>query len=187
MKTEKKFVDTLKLLMETEPLEEITVSSLSKKCKVKRQTFYYHFHDMYDLLMVSYLYEEIPGINDVKSFEGLIEAIYKYYDQNRHFVDGTIDSACKDLFVEFIQNNSYQVLLRLIDNVPNSKGLTTHEKRAIARYHAFGVSNVVTIYINDHKNITLIDLKKQFVFLEEGFIENSINQVLSKIPKKSKK
>ncbi len=184
MKTEKKFVDTLKLLMETEPLEEITVSSLSKKCKVKRQTFYYHFHDIYDLLMVTYLYEEIPGIDDVKSFEGLIEAIYKYYDLNRHFVDGTIDSACKDHFVEFIQNNSYQVILRIIDNAPESKGLTTHEKRAIARYHAFGVSNVVTTYINDHKNITLIDLKKQFVFLEDGFIENSINQVLSKKSKK---
>ncbi len=184
MKTEKKFVDTLKQLMETESLEDITVSSLSKRCHVKRQTFYYHFHDMYDLLMVAYLYEEIPGVNEVKSFEGLIEAIYSYYDANRHFVDGTIDSACKNLFVEFIQNNSYQVFLRLIDNGKNSKNLTTHEKRAIARYHSFGVSNVVATYINDHKNVSCLDLKKQFAFLDPGFINKSIEQYLSKKTKK---
>ena len=52
IKTEKRMCNALKAMMEEKPLEEISVTSLSKKCHVNRQTFYYHFHDIYDLLSV---------------------------------------------------------------------------------------------------------------------------------------
>ena len=46
------------------PLEEISVAALARRCKVNRQTFYYHFHDIYDLLTLVFLDEKIEGIDD---------------------------------------------------------------------------------------------------------------------------
>ena len=39
----------LKDMMAHQPLETISVLELSKKCGVSRKTFYYHYHDIYDL------------------------------------------------------------------------------------------------------------------------------------------
>jgi len=36
------------LLME-KPLNKITVNDITDKCEINRQTFYYHFHDIFEL------------------------------------------------------------------------------------------------------------------------------------------
>ena len=37
-------------LLETKTLEKIAVKDIVARCGVNRQTFYYHFHDVYDLM-----------------------------------------------------------------------------------------------------------------------------------------
>ena len=37
-------------LLEAKTLEKITVKDIVARCGVNRQTFYYHFHDVYDLM-----------------------------------------------------------------------------------------------------------------------------------------
>ena len=56
MKTEHRFAEALKSMMSELPLEEISVAALTRRCKVNRQTFYYHFHDIYDLLAEEFIY-----------------------------------------------------------------------------------------------------------------------------------
>jgi hypothetical protein len=46
----RKIAYALKDLMQTIPFEKITISDISKKSNIHRQTFYYHFQDRYELL-----------------------------------------------------------------------------------------------------------------------------------------
>ncbi len=57
MKTEHRLAETLKSLMSEVPLDSISVTMLSERCHINRQTFYYHFHDIYDLLTLVFLDE----------------------------------------------------------------------------------------------------------------------------------
>lgn len=41
---------SLKHLLDAKPLDKVTVSDLTEDCGVNRQTFYYHFKDIYDLI-----------------------------------------------------------------------------------------------------------------------------------------
>ena len=63
MKTEHQFAEVLKKMMESMPLDEISVTTLSKRCGVSRKTFYYHFRDVYDLLTLVFLDEKITANN----------------------------------------------------------------------------------------------------------------------------
>ncbi|WP_320127393.1 TetR/AcrR family transcriptional regulator C-terminal domain-containing protein [uncultured Sphaerochaeta sp.] len=60
---------SLRQLMQERTLDKITVKEVVERCGVNRQTFYYHFRDMYDLLdwMFAYDGEEFekkyPGIH----------------------------------------------------------------------------------------------------------------------------
>ena len=42
--------NALKTLMKEKSLEKITIGELTQLCGMKRQNFYYHFEDIYDLL-----------------------------------------------------------------------------------------------------------------------------------------
>ena len=48
--TKRALAESMKKLLAKSPLDKITVKDLVEDCGVNRQTFYYHFHDVYDLV-----------------------------------------------------------------------------------------------------------------------------------------
>ena len=62
----------LKEFMASENLDEISVVSLTNYCNVNRQTFYYHFRNIYDLLTWVFLNEKIEKPSNNELEEGLL-------------------------------------------------------------------------------------------------------------------
>ena len=54
--SKKIIANSLKYLMETESFHKISVSDIMLLCQMRRQTFYYHFKDKFELL--SWIYRE---------------------------------------------------------------------------------------------------------------------------------
>lgn len=50
----KQIADTFTDLLEKENIDKITVTRLIEECHISRQTFYYHFHDIMDVLQWSF-------------------------------------------------------------------------------------------------------------------------------------
>lgn len=48
--TKRALAASLKKLLSDKPLDKITVTDIAEDCGVNRQTFYYHFQDIYDLV-----------------------------------------------------------------------------------------------------------------------------------------
>ena len=48
-RTKTKLAATLKELLNKKPLEKVRIHELTEQCDIHRQTFYYHFSDVYDL------------------------------------------------------------------------------------------------------------------------------------------
>ena len=48
--TKKALAESLKKILATKSLDSITVIEIAEDCGVNRQTFYYHFQDIYALL-----------------------------------------------------------------------------------------------------------------------------------------
>ena len=55
MKTEHELAKVLKEMMASRSLDDISVMEISRRCGVSRKTFYYHYHDIYDLLTLIFL------------------------------------------------------------------------------------------------------------------------------------
>ena len=180
MKTERKLALALKSMMAKYPLDEISVVKLTDKCHINRQSFYYHFHDIYDLLTLLFLDERIEGIDRVKNEHEMLEAIYHYYDQNTAFVDATIKSAAKDLFGEFVFNNCYQCFTRFIESVELSKKLDKNHKKNIVRYYSSAFCSLIMTYLETTKNKSLKGLLSLFDFLSEGEVARSVQVLIQK-------
>ena len=178
MKTEHRLADALKTMMSDLPLEEISVAALTRRCKVHRQTFYYHFNDIYDLLALVFLNEKIPNIDDAKNSEEMVTAIYRYYENNQAFIDGTLNSAGKDLFEEFIYNTCYRLFTKFINNLAESKRINVNEKKNIVRFRAFAYSSSIVYYLSTHKNKSLDNMLLCFCFENDENMRKEILDLL---------
>lgn len=180
MKTEHKFAVTLKNMMSEKSLDEISVLSICKKCKVNRQTFYYHFHDIYDLLTLIFLDEKVEGIDKTTNFTEMITCIYKYYEDNKNFIEATVNSAGKDLFQEFVYNLCYQSTMRYIGEYEISKNITNNQKKNVARFYASAFSNCIIYYIGNYKRKTLDGLLNSFDFIDQLELSKTLQNIVKK-------
>ncbi len=110
MKKEAIFKKGLKELIETSSLEDITVVSLCDYVKSNRQTFYYHFRDLYDLLAAIMLREQINYPFSDLAFENMHDAIVKYINDNYRFLSEVKKSYAGDLIDNFIYSFIYDKL-----------------------------------------------------------------------------
>ena len=178
MKTEHRLAEALKSMMSHLPLEEISVAALARRCKVNRQTFYYHFHDIYDLLALVFLNEKISGIDEARDSVEMVTAIYSYYEKNQTFIEGTINSAGKVLFQEFVYNICYKSFMKFINNLAESKRISLNEKKNIVRFRAFAYSNSIVYYLSTHKSKNLESMLMCFSFENDENMRKEILDLL---------
>lgn len=160
MKTEELFSEALKKTMKNEPLETISVLKLSKMCKKNRQTFYYHFRDIYDLLTWTYLNERIDGINETSNYNEMLDSIFAYINANKDFIHRVRESSGKELFNAFIFNNCYKSIFRFVILNDTQNSLSTIKRKAIAKYYASFFVSVIEDYINGQNIKILSDILK---------------------------
>ena len=177
MKTEHALARILKEMMSSQPLDDISVLEISKKCGVSRKTFYYHYHDIYDLLTQVFLDEKIPNANACENYDQLIDVVWKYYKNNEAFVNATLASAGKDLFSEFIYNIFYTSTMRFVNKYDTAKEISITSKKSIARFYASGYSNSLVYYLSNYKNKTLAGLKECFSFVSNTNLLKSLQKV----------
>lgn len=63
-KTKKLLCDSFKKLMRTVPFDKISISDITNESNLKRQTFYYHFLDKYELINYIYYYDIFLPMTD---------------------------------------------------------------------------------------------------------------------------
>ena len=177
MKSEHRLAEALREMMCEVPLDEISVAALTKKCHLNRQSFYYHFHDIYDLLTQVFLDEKIPELDNVTNLKEMTTELYKYYTKNKLFLDATIFSAGKDLFQEFVYNKTYATILRFVNCNYLGKSLHINDRKSIARFYALGYAYSIVYYISTHKTKTLEGLLNSLAFISDENIGKSMQNM----------
>ena len=83
--TKQALSETFKTLLEVRTIDKITVKDIVSKCGVNRQTFYYHFRDIYELMewtLENDIREYLSDISDFSEDSLIIEwkeSIYHLY------------------------------------------------------------------------------------------------------------
>lgn len=112
--TKEAIVETFIEMLNERPLDKITVRELTERCGVSRNTFYYHFHDVYDLVDALFRAEEARLLSDVTDLTSLREG---FADATRFALDNwtairhIYDSANRDQLSAYLFNAS-QICIR---------------------------------------------------------------------------
>ena len=121
--TEQAFAQALKEIMAKKSFDKITVTELVQHLKVNRQTFYYHFNDLYDLLEQIYISDGERMIGDNRtndSWEKGMLALFHYIQDNKAFVCNTYYSVNRNYLEHFLYDRAYDLIKPVLEAIQST-------------------------------------------------------------------
>lgn len=98
--------NALKKMLAVKPIDKITIKDLVEECGVNRQTFYYHFDDVYDLL--EWVFEEdanrtLPREIEYETWSEHVVIYFTYLWDNRDFVLNIFNSHNRSYMLRYFK------------------------------------------------------------------------------------
>ena len=100
-------------LLDEKMLDKITVQDLADHCHVNRNTFYYHYNNIYDLLEKLFLRQTnsaLGYIEEGESFENCIRAIIDFVLYNRNRARHMVSLSHNEWMVELLGDSFYTIV-----------------------------------------------------------------------------
>ena len=144
MKTKQAMADSLKRYMEVKSLSKITISAICEdcginitvqniveRCALNRNTFYYHFKDIYDLLKWTLEQESLVVVNQLDvmvDYEKIVLTLLDYVDKNRALLVHAYSAIGKNGFGQFFSSSFERVSLDVIDSAAERQNVELSEE-----------------------------------------------------------
>ncbi|WP_373845150.1 TetR/AcrR family transcriptional regulator C-terminal domain-containing protein [Clostridium sp.] len=104
-----------KLLSSNKDIDKITISSIITKAKISRQTFYYHFQDIYDLQewVIKTGFEEIKNMK-AETYRESLDFSFDYVSQHKKLINKSLQSLKREFIEKIIFENFKNYLYTLL-------------------------------------------------------------------------
>ncbi|MDP4121334.1 MAG: TetR/AcrR family transcriptional regulator C-terminal domain-containing protein, partial [Bacillota bacterium] len=116
--TKKALAESLKKLLKEKPLDKITVVDIVEDCEVNRQTFYYHFQDIYDLIDWIFLTEATQALDGKKTYDtwqqGFL-SVFEYVLDNHALISNVYHSLSRDQLERYLYDVTYDLLIGVVE------------------------------------------------------------------------
>ena len=123
--TKQAMVSALKAMMIQKPVDKITIQDITDRCGIRRQNFYYHFADIYDLMQYMFQEEAVSLLEQHEGTllwqEGLLQ-LFRYLEKNRTVCLCALRSVGHDHLRRFFQTDIYAIIHRTVEQVGTEIG-----------------------------------------------------------------
>ncbi|MCQ2484237.1 MAG: TetR/AcrR family transcriptional regulator C-terminal domain-containing protein [Clostridia bacterium] len=149
-KTKIILADSLRSLMKKKPFDKIKIREIVEECGLNRQTFYYHFQDVFALVEWMYKYDGQKIINDNYENRDIIavaRVMADYIERHREELSSIIESKAEGYFFDFLITNVGKCFDRIIDEKSAGLKLASEYKKFLSRYYTNAVIGVTHDWI----------------------------------------
>ena len=143
---------TLKKLLSKTPLDNITVAQLTDEAEVSRKTFYYHFHDIYDLVEWALVDDGSRMIKETlktSDWSNGISSLFDYMLSNRSLILNIYHGINRSTIEKWLIQYLKPFFLALIEEYPESSTLDAEDKDFMCSLYSFGLSGLFLHWIDE--------------------------------------
>jgi probable dihydroxyacetone kinase regulator len=150
--TKKALAESLKSLLMTKSLDKITISDIVDGCDVNRQTFYYHFKDIYDLIEWLFLTEAAEALDGKKTYDtwqqGFLQ-IFDYVAANKTLVTKVYYSMSRDQLERYLYALTYDLLIGVVNEQSIGLSVRESDRDLIANFYKFAFVGLMLDWIRN--------------------------------------
>ncbi|MHC1723519.1 MAG: TetR/AcrR family transcriptional regulator C-terminal domain-containing protein [Aminipila sp.] len=150
--TKRLMADSLKKLMTQKPLNKISIREIVEDCGVNRQTFYYHFQDIYALLEWIINQEIVSVLKDTESFLTWQEAglyLLKYLEKNSTVVLCALNSLGRSAIKQFLFADVVKVATQIITQISSDINVDEESFNHVVHYYAISFGALLEDWLSN--------------------------------------
>lgn len=148
--TKKALTAALVELMKTKSFDKISVKDLADRCGVNRQTFYYHFVDIRDLLRWIVLEDAervLQSNRTAKTWEKGYLDLLKHLREEKDFVSNVFHSLSLDELQSYLYKITYNLMKGVVDEESAGMSVREEDKSFIADFLKYAFVGVTLNWI----------------------------------------
>ena len=133
------FADTLEEMLKEMPLGKVRIAKLCERCGATTPTFYYYFHDKYELVAWMFLQDFSEAFADMDpeySPDRMSQSTIRFA-RRRNFYQKAFDDRSQNSFAEYLIDFNLQISRDAVKYY-TGKDLTDDQEFAV-KYHIYGV------------------------------------------------
>lgn len=156
--TRKAIIATFQELLEKMPFDKITVSAIVSRCGISSNTFYYHFHDIYDLLDVwieLMLEKYVTKPMETLTWQETLKAALRVMRQNADLIYHVFDSLSRERLERSIFESSGDIFYKLV--CQEAEGAMAPEEllRSVAEYNSYSLVGFFLKFLWKHMEVDI--------------------------------
>lgn len=141
--TQKFIMSTFMQLLESESLDKITVRDIVEECEINRNTFYYHYSDIYDLLddvfrveTEKFMSEDVDENTTFgEEYERAARFVLKYKKAILHIYD----SKKRDVLQNYLETLAFSFISRFVKKKADGYGLPDEDIDYITGFYTHAI------------------------------------------------
>ena len=138
--------ESLMKLLARRTLDKITIQDIVDDCGYNRQTFYYHFHDIYDLIdwiFAAQTQELIEKCRACGSLDVGVEAVIAYMRGNRRLILNILRSVNGEKLLDNLYRSAQSIVLSALENHPGVQELSAEYRELVAEAFKYALAGLL--------------------------------------------
>lgn len=150
--TKKDLAAALKKLMANKPINKITVRELVNECDMNRNSFYYHFDDIYELFKWMVEAEAVSIVQQydmMMDYHEIICFVLDYVENNQYLLTNAYNAVGQEGLRRLLYLDFISCVGNLIDQGAHRQGVSPDEdyKQFLCAFYAEAIAGTLLDYI----------------------------------------
>lgn len=168
--TKLRLVEAFNQLLAEVPCDQITVSGITERCGLSRQVFYYHFHNLYELVIWSLRQYVSSAIARSRSsdWNSLLRIMLEGLYERRQLVEKVMDEVDRSVVDRTLKDELGVLAMRMVEEVATPMGIAQADRSLIARFYTAGTVEIVEAWLDDGMRESPERLSRRLEVLLDG-------------------
>ncbi len=150
--TKKAMAAALKQLMTAKPISKISVREIVTACGINRNSFYYHFDDIYDLfkwMLENETIDVVKQCNLITDYHQIINFVLDYVENNQYLIANAYNAIGQAGLKQFFYLDFIACIEALIAQGAKKQGVTLDAdyKRFLCAFYTEAIAGCLLDYI----------------------------------------
>ena len=173
----------VKKLLETVSFGELSVGEICKQCQISRNTFYYHFKDIYDLVEWSCLEDARIALQGKKTSSTWHEGLLQIFDavmENKPFILNVYRSVGREQIENYLFALTCDLLMGVVTEKSKDILITEEQKIFIADLYKYSFVGIMLDWIKNGMREDYHGIVDDTATALYGCIDNAIHNFAAK-------
>lgn len=180
--TKEALAQALETLLLKRSIEKISVKDIVAQCGVNRQTFYYHFHDIYDLMEWT-LIHKVKNYTDLHfeektDWQAKIKLLFHFFYLHKILILHGYDSTNRIQYERVMVKWVAELVRQRMEFYPQTPQVPEDKREFICMIYARGITALFLEWVEagmpDERHVKLED----YFVIMDGSMENALEKFL---------